>query len=317
MSSGREGTVKFRRRQFLRLTAGAAVLSVMPRIAKAQPYPLRQITLVVPYAPGGSTDVIARNVAERMKASLSQPVIVENVTGAGGSIGVGRVARASPDGYTLSLGQTGSHVLNGATYALQYDLLKDFEPIALLASNPHLILAKKSVPADDLQGFIAWLKANPGKAAKGTSGTGSGSHIAGLLFQKETSTRFGFVPYRGGSQVMQDLLGGQIDMAITDVTTAMTQVRAGSVKALAVTASTRLSSAPEIPTVEEAGLPGFNISLWFGLWAPRGTPQPIIARLNAAAVESLANAGLRARLADLGLEIFPRDQQTPEALRAL
>jgi tripartite-type tricarboxylate transporter receptor subunit TctC len=239
------------------------------------------------------------------------------VTGAGGSIGVGRVARASPDGYTLSLGQTGSHVLNGAINALQYDLLKDFEPIALLASNPYLILAKKSVPADDLKGFIAWLKANPGKAAEGTSGVGSASHAAGLLFQEETGTRFGFVPYRGGTTVLQDLVAGQIDMTITDVTTSLAQVRAGSVKAFAVTAAARISSAPEIPTVDEAGLPKFHISLWFGLWAPKRTPQPVIARLHAAVVESLADAGLRARLADLGQEISPRDQQTPEALAAL
>jgi tripartite-type tricarboxylate transporter receptor subunit TctC len=273
--------------------------------------------MVVPYPPGGSTDVIARNLAERMKASLGQPVIIENVTGAGGTIGTGRVARARPDGYTLAFGHVVTHVTNGATFALNYDVVNDFEPVALLSTAPFLFLAKKALPADDLKGLIAWLKANPDKATLGMGGVASIEQIAGVLFQKETGTRFGFVPYRGGAPALQDLMAGQTDMQMTDPTTSLPAVRAGLVKAYAVMAKDRLAAAPEIPTVDEAGLPGFYVSFWQGLWAPKGTQKDIIAKLNAAAVAALADPGLRARLADLGQEIFPRDQQTPEALRAL
>jgi tripartite-type tricarboxylate transporter receptor subunit TctC len=194
---------------------------------------MRPITMVVPFPPGGATDVIARNLAERLKASLGQPVIVENVTGATGSIGVRRVARAAPDGYTLSIGQNDTHVMNGATYALQYDLLSDFEPVALLSAAPFLLLAKKAVPAKDLKEFIAWLKASPDTATEGTVGAGSLVHVVGLLFQKETGTRFQWVPYRGGAPILQDLVAGQIDLAILDPTTSLAQVRAGRVKAYA------------------------------------------------------------------------------------
>jgi tripartite-type tricarboxylate transporter receptor subunit TctC len=305
------------RRRFLGLAVGAAALPAVSRIAWAQVYPSRPITMVVPFPPGGQTDVIARNLAERLKASLGQPVIIENVTGAGGSIGVGRVARAPGDGYTLSLGQNDTHVVNGATYALQYDLLNDFEPVVLLSAAPLLLLAKKAVPAKDLKEFIAWLKANPNTATAGTVGVGSLVNVVGLLFQKETGTRFQSVPYRGGAPTLQDLVSGQIELAILDPTTSLAQVRAGRVKAYAVMAKTRLASVPEIPTVDEAGLPGFYASMWHGLWVPKGTPKDIIAKLNAAAVAALADPGLRARLADLGQEIFPPDQQTPEALATL
>jgi tripartite-type tricarboxylate transporter receptor subunit TctC len=309
--------MKLLRRQFLHLAAGAAAIPAAARIAMAQTYPARPITMVVAYAPGGATDVIARNLAERMKVSLGQPIIIENVTGAGGTIGTGRVARARPDGNTLGMGNNVSHVTNGATYVLQYDLLNDFEPVALLATTPLLFLAKRALPADDLKGLIAWLKANPDKASLGIGTTASIMQIASILFQKETGTRFGFVPYRGGAPTLQDLVAGQIDMAILDPTTSLAQVRVGRVKAFAVTAAIRLSSAPDIPTVDEAGLPGFYVSLWHGLWAPKQTPPNIIGKLNAAVGVALADPGLRARLADLGQEIFPRDQQTPEALAAL
>jgi tripartite-type tricarboxylate transporter receptor subunit TctC len=309
--------MKFPRRHFLHLAAAAAALPAASRIASAQAYPSRPITIVVPYPPGGATDIIARNLAEQMKTFLGQPVIIENVTGAGGTIAVGRVARAAPDGYTLSLGQNASHVTSGATYPVRYDLLTDFEPVALLATTPYLFLAKNAVPADDLKGFIAWVKANPDKVTQGIVNVGGPEHVGGILLQKEIGTRFGFVPYRGGAPALQDLVAGQIDMVLLDATTTLAQVRAGRVKAYAVAAGTRLASAPEIPTVDEAGLPGFRISLWHGLWMPKGTPKGIIAKLNAAAVTALADPGLRARLADLGQEIFPRDQQTPEALRAL
>jgi tripartite-type tricarboxylate transporter receptor subunit TctC len=305
------------RRRFLALTAGAVALPAASRIVWAQTYPTRAITIVVPFAPGGASDVIARNLAERMKLSLGQSVIIENVTGATGTVGTGRAARARPDGYTLAIGQVGTHVVDGATFAaLQYDVVNDFEPVALIATTPFLLLAKKTMPAEDFNGLIAWLKSNPDKASFGTAGPGGMPQIAGVLFQKRTGTRFGFVPYRGGAPILQDLVAGQIDLTMMDPTS-LAQVRTGNVKAFAVTAAAQLSSAPEIPTVDEAGLPGFYVSFWHGLWVPKRTPAAVIAKLNAAVVEALADPGVRALLADLGQEIFPRDQQTPEALAAL
>ena len=302
------------RRRFLHLAAGGAALSALSPMARAQTYPSRPITVVVPFPAGGSTDAVGRIVAERMRLSLGQPVVIENVGGAGGSIGVGRVARATPDGYTLDIGQWDTHVANGATFALSYDVVKDFEPIALLSSNPFLILAKKAVPADDLKGLVAWLKANPDKASQAIPT--AGSHVAGLLFQKETGTRFAFVPYRGGGPAMQDLVAGQIDLMIIQAAVALPQVRASAIKAYAVTASSRFPAAPEIPSVDELGLPGIHISGWFALFAPKGTPAAIVSKLNAAVVEALADPNARARLETLGQEIFPRQQQTPAALAA-
>jgi tripartite-type tricarboxylate transporter receptor subunit TctC len=308
--------MKFPRRRFLHLAAGAAALSVMSHMASAQVYPSRPITMVAPYAAGGANGTIGRVMAERMKSSLGQPVIVEDGTGAGGTIAVGRVARAAPDGYTLSLGTNGSHVVAGATYALQYDLLKDFEPVALLSAGPFVFVANKTMPANDLKGLIAWLKANPDGASVGTGGNGSIAHVTGVLFRNETGTRFQFMPYSGVAPAIQDLVAGQIDMAITDPVASMPQVRAGTIKAFGVTTKTRLLSAPDIPTLDEAGLPGFDISQWHGLWLPKGTPKDIITKLNGAVVDALADPKVRARLADLGQEIFPRDRQTPEALGA-
>jgi tripartite-type tricarboxylate transporter receptor subunit TctC len=285
--------------------------------ATAQVYPSRAITMVVGFPPGGSADVIARIVAERMRVSLSQPVIVEDVTGAAGSLGAGRVARAAPDGYTFSMGSLGTHVFNGALYSLQYDVVNDFEPVSLLASQPQLILARKTMPAQDLKELIVWLKANPDKASQLTAGVGSTSHVAGIFFQRETGTRFQFVPYRGAGPGMQDLVAGRIDLMIDQVTNSLPQVHAGSIKAYAVTANSRLSAAPEIPTVDEAGLPGFYMGNWFGVWVPKVTPKDVIGKLNSAVGEALADPAVRQRLADLGLEIFPREQHTPEALGAL
>jgi tripartite-type tricarboxylate transporter receptor subunit TctC len=304
------------RRQFLHLAAGAAALPTVSHITWAQSYPTRPITILVGLAVGGATDVIARMMAERMRSSLGQPVIVEDVTGAAGTIAVGRVVRAAPDGYTLSLGNNSSHVMAGATYALQYDLRKDLEPVALLVSNPELVVAKKALPASDLMGLIAWLKANPGKATQGGSGVGGITHVAGVFFQRETATRFQFVPYRGAAPTIQDLVAGQIDMAISDPIAALPQVRAGTIKAYGVTTKTRLFSAPDIPTLDESGLPGFDISLWHGLWLPKGTPKNIIAKVNGVVMDALADPMVRGRLAELGQKIFPRDQQTPEALGA-
>jgi tripartite-type tricarboxylate transporter receptor subunit TctC len=308
--------MKLPRRQFLHLAAAAAALAAVSRFAGAQDYPSRPITLIVPFAPGGLADVTARIMAEGMRAALGQPVIIENVGGANGSIGTGRVARAAPDGYTLVLGIWNTHVGNGATYALQYDVVNDFEPIALLADAPLLLVAKKAMPANDLKELIAWLKANPDKASMGTVGAGSPGHLLGLLMQQETGTRFGLVAYRGAGPQTQDLVAGQIDMAFANPATALPHVRAGSIKALAVTAKNRLAVAPGIPSVDEGGLPRLYFSLWAGLFAPRGTPNHIIGTLNSAVVSTLGDGAVRQKLAAQGFELPAREQQTPEALAA-
>jgi tripartite-type tricarboxylate transporter receptor subunit TctC len=292
----------------------AAALATSLAGASAQTYPTRPVTMIVPFAAGGPTDRIARIVAEGMRPTLGQPIVVEDVSGASGTIGVGRAVRAAPDGYTLSGGMWATHVLNGAVFALPYDLLTDLEPIALLTSNPQLIVARNGVPATKLKELIAWLKANPGKASQGTAG--AGTRVAGAFFQTLSGTTFAFVPYRGSAPAMQDLIGGQIDLMFDQVSNSLAQVRAGNIKGFAVTAKTRLALAPEIPSVDEAGLPGFYTSLWNAIWAPKGTPKAIIAKLNAAVVASLADSAVRAKLIELGQEIPPPDQQTPEALGA-
>lgn len=302
------------RRKFLQACFGGVAVAAVSSLAGAQSYPSRPITIVVPFPAGGPNDTVGRILAEKMRASLGQPVIIENISGAAGSIGTGRVARAVPDGHTLVLGYWGTHVVNGVIYALQYDIVKDFEPVALLPAQPLLIVAKKSIPANDLRELIAWLKSNPDKASQGTAGIGSIGHVAGLFFQKETGTRFQFVPYRGVAPIMQDLLAGQIDMAFPVPVASMQQTRAGLIKAYAVTAKSRLAIASEIPTVDEAGVPGLHMSLWQGLWAPKGTPRDFITRLNDAVVLALADPAVRQQLADHGFDIPPREQLSPEAL---
>jgi tripartite-type tricarboxylate transporter receptor subunit TctC len=306
--------MKLPRRNFLRLAAGAVALPGLARVARAQTYPSRPINIIVGYPAGGPTDTIARIVAEYMKTPLGQSVVVENVTGASGSIGAGRVARAAPDGYTLSLGDWSTHVVNGAIYPLQYDLLNDFEPIALLPSWPQLIVTKNAVPARDMKELIAWLKAHQEKASYGTGGAGSPSQVSGLLLQKLTGLQFQFVPYRGGAPLLQDLIAGQIDLTMAAASTFFPAVRAGKITAYAVTAKVRWAAAPEIPTVDEAGLPGLYISAWRGLWAPKGTPKSVVAKLNAAVAEGLSDPAVRQRLAQMGEEIPPADHQSPEAL---
>ena len=274
------------------------------------------MTMVVPYSAGGPTDTIARIMAERMRTSLGQIIIVENTTGAAGTIGVGRVARAAPDGYTICIGHWGTHVVNGAIYELQYHVFNDFEPVSLIATNPQLIVARKTVPAKDLKELIAWLKANVATATQGTAGHGSGSHVSGVYFQSITGTKFQFVPYRGAGPAMQDLVAGQIDIMIDQAANSIPQVRAGTIKAYAVTDKTRLAAAPDIPTVDEAGVPGLHISIWHALWMPKGTPKEIIAKLNGAVVDALADPGVRKRLADLGQEIPPaRGSESADTLR--
>jgi tripartite-type tricarboxylate transporter receptor subunit TctC len=300
------------------LLASLAFAAVSAHIAEAsaEAYPSRPIAMIVPFPAGGPTDTIARIVSEPMSTFLGQPIVIENVTGAAGTIGAGRVARATPDGYTLCVGFLGTHVLNGAIYSLQYDVVKDFEPIALLASNPQLIVSKKAIPAKDLKELIAWLKANAGKATQGSAGIGSPAHVSGVYFQSASGTAFQFAQYRGAALAMQDLVGGHVDLMFDQPPNSLPHVRDGNIKAYAVTAKSRLASAPDIPTVDEAGLPGFYISVWSGMWAPKGTPQEVISKLNAAVVDALADKAVQRRLADLGQETAAIDQQTPAALAA-
>ncbi|HEY6254679.1 MAG TPA: tripartite tricarboxylate transporter substrate-binding protein [Xanthobacteraceae bacterium] len=283
--------------------------------AFAQVYPVRPLTMVVPFAAGGPNDAIARALAQRMQVSLGQPIMIENVDGAAGSIGTGRLAQAAPDGYTLGIGYWGTHVANGALYTLPYDVQAGFAPISLLVESPLLIVAKAATQAQNLAALVDWLKAHPDQSTWGVPG--SGSHVASVFFQRETGTRFRLLPYRGAGPAIADLAAGRIDMGLFNVGPVLPQVRAGAIKAYAVTARRRLPGAPDIPTVDEAGLPGLYSSVWFGFWAPARTPGEIIARLNAATVEALADEKVRARLAELAQEIFPRQQQTPQALAAL
>ncbi len=285
-------------------------------LAATQDYPTRAITMIVPFPAGGATDTLARFLAEKMRGILGQPVIIENIAGAAGSIGVGRAVRSAPDGYTLSIGTSTTHMLTGGLYALSFDLLKDLEPIILIGSEPLLIVGRNSLPADDLKGLIAYLKANPDKASVGIAGVGATGHLTGILFQKATGTKFQFVPYRGNAPAMQDLLAEQIDFMIEPSSNFKSLVAAGSVKAFAITGRKRLPSSPDIPTADEAGLPGFLASLWYGLWVPKGTPKDIIAKLNATMVRVLADPPVKERFAELGIQITPLDQQSPEALRA-
>ena len=284
--------------------------------AAAQTFPSKTMTIIVPFAAGGPSDALARIMGERMKTTLGQSFLVENVTGAAGSIGVGRAVKAAPDGYTISFGHLGTHVANGAIYPLPYDMLTDLAPVVLLPSNPMVVVSTNRVPAKSLTELIAWLKTNEAKATAGTAGAGSGSHIGGVYFESLTGLKLQYVPYRGTGPALNDLVGGQIDIIVDQASNSMQQIRAGNIRAYAISDSMRLAAAPDIPTAEEAGLPGFHMTLWSALWVPKGTPKDVIARLNAAAVEAMADPAVQKRLGDLGLELPARDRQTPEALAA-
>jgi tripartite-type tricarboxylate transporter receptor subunit TctC len=283
----------------------------------SQPYPTRPVTLIVPYGAGGPLDTLTRIVTERMRVSLGQPIVIDNVTGASGVIGVGRAVRADPDGYTVSVGNWPTHVVNGATFTLPYDLRHDLEPVALLSSNPYVVVSRNGLPAKNLQELTALLKANPETLTLGTAGVGSWQHVGGIYFQSVTGTALRFVPYRAGSSdIMKDLVAGHIDLTFDQAISALPYVRNGQIKAYAVTANARLAAAPDIPTVDEAGAPGVYISTWSGLWVPKGTPKNIIQALTNAAMDALADETVRRRLEDLGQVIPPREQQTAEALGA-
>ena len=298
--------------KFILALLAAVAVSGPAGSATAQPYPSRPVTMIVPFAAGGPTDTIARIVGARMAQSLGQPVIIENVAGAAGTIAFSRVARAAADGYTLGIATWSTHVVSPVVYQLQYDVLRDFDPVALLTQTPLLLVAKKAMPANDLPELIAWLKANPNVAFQGVAG--GTDQVVGFLFQQQTGTRFQIVPYRGLALAMQDLLAGRIDLLFDQPSDALPQIRGGNIKAYAVTASNRIAVAPDIPAADEAGLPGLHITPWHSLWVPKGTPNDVIAKLNAAAVAALADPAVRKRLSDLGQGVVPRGQQTPEAL---
>jgi tripartite-type tricarboxylate transporter receptor subunit TctC len=280
----------------------------------AQTYPSKPINMIVPFAAGGPTDALARVLADRMRVTLGETVLVENVTGAGGTLGVTRAVKSASDGYTLSVGHLGTHVINGAMYPLPFDLINDLDPIALVASNPMMIVSKNDVPAKNLKELIAWIKANDGKVTAGTAGVGSGAHFSGIFFEQLIGTHLQFVPYRGTGPALLDLVAGQIDVIVDQASNSLPQVQAGKIRAYAVTDKKRLAAAPDVPTVAEAGLPELQIELWSGIWAPKGTPKDVVAKLNGAIVEALADPAVKKRFAEVGLDVPPVAQQNPEAL---
>jgi tripartite-type tricarboxylate transporter receptor subunit TctC len=284
--------------------------------AFAEDYPSHPITMIVPLAPGGSTDVLGRIMAQAMSARLGQTVVVENVSGAAGTIGVTRAERSAPDGYTIQWGMWGTNVADGAIYPLDFDLLNDLDPVALVATQPFLIDARKTMPANNLKELVAWLKANADKTTMGNSGVGSPSHVAGVLMEDLVGVKWQMVSYRSAGLATQDLLAGTIDVLLDTPAVSLPHIKSGDLKSYAVTAKERIAVAPDIPTTDEAGLPGFYFSFWHALWAPKGTPKPIIAKLNAAVMASLADPDTRKKLIDLAQEIYPPEQQTPEALHA-
>jgi tripartite-type tricarboxylate transporter receptor subunit TctC len=303
-------------RRILRIAVALAGVSMAVPVASAETYPSRPVTLIVPFPAGGAIDTVARVVSEPMRHSLGQPVIIENVPGAGGSIGVGRAAHSAPDGYTLSVGDWTSHVASGAIYPVRYDLRTDFQPISFLSTSAQVIVGNSELPARDLKELIAWLKANPDKASAATVGLGSNPHLCGITFQNSTDTSFQFVPYRGGPAAVQAVVAGQVELMCAEGSNVLAHIRSGRLRAYAVLSKARWSAVPEVPTIDEAGLPGFYIEQWRGLWVPKETPSAISAKVRATVLDALADPAARQRLAELGQQVPPRDRQTPQALGA-
>jgi tripartite-type tricarboxylate transporter receptor subunit TctC len=295
-----------------------AFAAILPALgsAIADDYPSRTITIVAPFPAGGPADAIARVVAEPMRAFLKQTVVIENVAGAGGNIGTGRVVRAAPDGYTIGIGQWSTHVVNQITYNLPYNVLSDFEPVAMLTTTPQMIIARKDFPAKDAKELVAWLKANPDKATAATVGAAGGAQVSAMYFQNASKTKFRFIPYRGGHPAMVDLVAGRVDLMFDQAANAFNQLRSGGIKGYAVMAKSRWHGLPDVPSLDELGMPGLHVAYWHAIWAPKGTPKPVIAKLNAAIQHALADPKARQRLAQLGHDIVPKDQQTLEALAA-
>src|ERR1051325_11226413 len=298
------------------LAIGFAIVAGLG-IASAQDYRARAITMVVPDPPGGVTDTLARLLADRMKTILGQTIVIENAPGAGGSIGVGRLTRSTPDGYTIAVGSSETHVLNAVALNLPYDVVADFEPVVQLPAYPFLIVSTNAVPATTLKELIAWIKANPGKVTQGTVGYGTIQHMCGIVMEKAIGVTWQLVPYRGGAPAMQDLLSGQFNLMCTASGSFLPLVRAKQIRAYAITMGTRAESAPDIPTADEAGMPGLHLLTWNALYAPKGTPRAAIDKLNAAAVQAMADPGFKKRMVELALEMPPSDELTPEALAAL
>jgi tripartite-type tricarboxylate transporter receptor subunit TctC len=305
------------RKPIIALCAALACLGLWPRAGATQSYPSRPITIVVPLAAGGPLDTMARIIAEPMRATLGQPIIIENVTGAAGTVGTGRVARAAPDGYTIELGFLGTHVFNGAIYPTGYDVEKDFEPIALLSSNPHVVVTRTSLPATDLKGLIAWLKDNQQKVSAGSAGAGSSTHMGAILFGNLIGVRMAIIPYRGAAPAIQDVIAGQTDLMVDVLSNSLPHIQSGKIRPFAITAGARVASAPDIPTVDEAGLPGFHMSTWYAVFGPKGLPGDVVTRLDNAVRTALADPAVQRRCAEVGLAISPPEQQTPQALAAL
>jgi tripartite-type tricarboxylate transporter receptor subunit TctC len=292
--------------------AAIAVVSAMGG-AQAQGFPTKPITIVIPLAAGGAVDTNVRIMLESMRATLGQPILVENTGGAGGTTGINRVARAAPDGYTISVGTWGTHVVNAFVYSPPYDLATDFEPVALLPSVPHWFIARKNLPPKDFKEFVAYLKAGDGKVTAASVGAGGSSAVCGYYFGKATGTSSTLVPYRGGAPALQDIVAGNVDMMCDLAANSLGQVRAGTIKAYAVTSKKRWFAAPELPTADEAGVPGLDLSNWLGAYAPKGTPKDIVAKLNNAFAVAMSDPVVRQRIADQGMEIPPPEQRTPEA----
>jgi tripartite-type tricarboxylate transporter receptor subunit TctC len=300
----------------MRILVSAVVLAGLAAGAQAQSYPSKRITMIVALPAGGAVDALARVMAEHMRVTLGQTIVVENMGGAGGTLSIARVVRSAPDGYTLGMGTLGQYVISGAVYPLQFDMLADLSPVARLASVPYWMVARKNLPPNTLKELVDWLKANPDKASATSVGTASMARFCGMGFQAATGTRFQFVPYRGGAPALNDLVAGQVDLSCDLAANSLSQYRNGNIKAYAVMTRSRWFVAPEVPTAEEAGLPGLLYSTWHGIWAPKGTPADIVARVNAAANAAMADPEVQKRIAALGMDLPQRDMTTPAAFAA-